>query len=177
MLDYYGISLLNELQEYYLPRFRLAEERGYAVQGNKYYWFFEELQARIAALRQAILFLEALPKFMVCEDEYKPFQFVVGYVGKLFTVESIGEIARNDQDIHPFFNDNNPYWLDLQESLDHFNQSYDLKNLPLLYVDLSEYVVRGIRLYLQIREARFKAVDRGKLDELMHMKSLVRNAG
>ena len=177
MLSYYGISLLNELQEYYLPRFRLAEERGYAVQGNKYYWLFEELQNRIAVLRQAILFLEALPKFMVCDDEYKPLQFVVGYVSKLFAVESIGEIARSDQDIHPFFNDNNPYWLDLQEALEHFDHSYDLKNLPLLYVDLSEYVVRGVRLYLQIREVRFKAVDRGKFDDLMHMKSPVRNAG
>lgn len=177
MLEYYGVELLNELQEYYLPRFRLAEERGYAIQNSKYHWLFEELQQRVRILRQTLLFLESLPKFMQCEDEYQPLQYVVGYVGKLFAVESIGEIARSDQDIHPFFNDSNPYWLDLQEALDHFDQAYDMKNLPLLYVDMSEYVTRAIRLYLQIREQRFKAVDRGKFDALMHLKTPVQNAG
>lgn len=177
MLEYYGVELLNELQEYYLPRFRLAEERGYAIQNSKYHWLFEELQQRVRMLRQTLLFLESLPKFMQCEDEYKPLQYVVSYVGKLFAVESIGEIARSDQDTHPFFNDSNPYWLDLQEALDHFDQAYDMKNLPLLYVDMSEYVTRAIRLYFQIREQRFKAVDRGKFDSIMHLKAPVQNAG
>lgn len=177
MLEYYGVNLLNELLEYYLPRFRLAEERGYSVQSSKYYWLFEELQQRMRTLRQTLLFLESLPKFMQCEDEYKPLQYVVSYVGKLFTVESIGEIARSEQDIHPFFNDNNPYWQDLQEALEHFDQTYDMKNLPMLYVDLCEYVARAIRLYFQIREQRFKAIDRGKFDAIMHLKAPVQNAG
>lgn len=177
MLEYYGVDLLNELQEYYLPRFQLAEERGYAVQSSKYYWLFEELQQRIRMLRQTVLFLEALPKFMQCEDECLPLQHVVSYVGKLFTVESIGEIARSDQDIHPFFNVSNPYWQDLQEALDHFDQAYDMKNLPMLYVDLCEYITRAIRLYFQIRERQFKAIDRGKFDAIMHLKAPVQNAG
>ena len=177
MLEYYGVDLLNEIQEYYLPRFRLAEERGYAVQNSKYFWLFEELQQRIRMLRQTLLFLETLPKFMQCEDEYRPLQYVVSYVGKLFTVESIGEIARSEQDIHPFFNDSNPYWEDLQEALNHFDQSYDMNNLPLLYVDLCEYVVRAIRLYFQVRERQFKAIDRGKFDAIMHLKAPMQNAG
>lgn len=177
MLEYYGVELLTELQEYYLPRFRLAEERGYAVQNSKYYWLFGELQQRIRVLRQTLLFLESLPKFMQCEDEFKPLQYVVSYVGKLFTVESIGEIARSEQDIHPFFNDSNPYWEDLQEALNHFDQTYDMNNLPLLYVDLCEYVIRAIRLYFQIRERQFKAIDRGKFDAIMHLKTPVQNAG
>ena len=177
MLEYYGVALLAELLEYYLPRFRLAEERGYAVQNGKYHWLYEELQHRVRLLHQTILFLEALPKFMQCEDEYMPLQHIVSYAGKLFTVDAIGEIARSDQDVHPFFNDANPYWVDLQESLEHFDQNYDMKNLPMLYVDLCEYVVRAVRLHLQIREQQLKSVDRGKFDILMHMKSPVPNAG
>ena len=35
MLVYYSTELLKELLDYYLPRFRLAEERGFAVQSSK----------------------------------------------------------------------------------------------------------------------------------------------
>jgi len=47
----------------------------------------------------------------------------------------------------------------------------------MLYVDLCEYVARAIRLYFQIREQRFKAIDRGKFDAIMHLKAPVQNAG
>lgn len=41
----------------------------------------------------------------------------------------------------------------------------------MLYVDLTEYVVRGLRLYIQIRERKFCSIDRGKFDEMMKLKA------
>lgn len=178
MLEYYGVSLLNELQDYYLPRLRLAEERGYAVQNNKYFWLYDELRQRVLMLRQTLLFLESLPHFMNDgKDDCQAMQYAVRYTGKLFSEESIDNIPCSAQDIHPFFNDSDPYWRDLQEALENFDNSYDLQNLPMLYVDLCEYVTRAIRLYFHIRERQFKAIDRGKFDALMHLRSPVQNAG
>ena len=37
---------------------------------------------------------------------------------------------------------------------------------PTPMMDLSEYVVRAIRLYLQIREVRFHTIDKGKFEVL-----------
>lgn len=177
MLTYFGQDLLQKLLDYYQPRFCLAEERGYAVQASKYYWLFAELQTRIYTIRQALLFLDALPKFMKVEDENQSLQYVVSYVGKLFTVSQIGEIARDADDVHPFFNDENPFWLDLQEALDHFTDDYDMRNLPMLYVDLSEYVVRAVRLFLQIREAQHHAIDRKNFLAIINAKATAKNAG
>ena len=163
---------LTELQTSY-PGFL----HSYAVQASKYYWLFAELQTRIYTIRQALLFLDALPKFMKVEDENQSLQYVVSYVGKLFTVSQIGEIARDADDVHPFFNDENPFWLDLQEALDQFTDDYDMRNLPMLYVDLSEYVVRAVRLFLQIREAQHHAIDRKNFLAIINAKATVKNAG
>lgn len=177
MLEYYGVSLLNELQEYYLPRLNLAEERGYSVQNSKYFWLYEELQQRALMLRQTLLFLESLPRFMRDEDDCQAMGYAVRYVGKLFEGKPIDATQCDAQGTHPFFNDGNPYWRDLQEALERFDNSYDLQNLPMLYVDLCEYVVRAIRMYFHIREAQIKAIDRGKFDTLMHLRTPVQNAG
>jgi len=177
MLNYYGYQLLQELLDYYKPRLQLAEERGYAVQGSKYAWLYEELQHRMRFLRQTVLFLDALPKFMGGEDDSKPMQYVVSYTSRFFTPESIGDIARDAADTHPFFNSGNIYWNELQQALDHFGVDYDMSNLPLLYVDLTEYVVRASRLYLQIREGHFRAIDRDKFDSIMGLNVSLRNAG
>ena len=64
MLAYFSTELLKELLDYYLPRYRLAEERGFAVQGSKYAWLYDELRLRISTIQQALLFLDSLPKFM-----------------------------------------------------------------------------------------------------------------
>ena len=56
-------------------------------------------------------------------------------------------------------------------------KDYDLSNLPLFYVDLCEYVVRAIRLYLQIREGSFHAIDKGKFETITHANAPVKNAG
>lgn len=67
--------------------------------------------------------------------------------------------------------------MDFQEAVDNFSADYDLSNLPLFYVDLCEYVVRAIRLCLQIREGSFHAIDKGKFETIMHANAPVRNAG
>lgn len=41
MLVYFSTELLKELLDYYLPRYRLAVERGFAVQGSKYAWLYQ----------------------------------------------------------------------------------------------------------------------------------------
>ena len=79
----------------------------------------------------------------------------------------IGEIPRDNQDRHPYFNDDNPYWIQMNEALDSMGPTYDTNLLPLLYIDLSEYIVRSVRLYYYIREHEIHAIDRGKFDQLM----------
>ena len=172
MLMYFSAALLEELWDYYLPRFRLAEERGFSAPNSKYIWLYEELRLRISALRQAQLFIEALPKFMEGADHDKPMQYAVSYTSTLFAPAQLGT-----PDVGPFFNDTNPYWLDFQEASDRFTPSYDLSNLPLCYIDLCEYIVRTVRLYLQIRETAIHAIDKGKFEELMHASPPVKNAG
>ena len=55
MLMYFSAALLQELLDYYLPRSRLAEERGFSAPDSKYIWLYEELRLRISVLRQAQL--------------------------------------------------------------------------------------------------------------------------
>lgn len=177
MLNYFGLKLLQDLYDYYMPRFRLAEERGYGVEGNKYAWLFDELRLRILTIRQTILYLEALPKFMIGVDENQPMQYVVSYTSKLFTEQSVGRIERDGDNTHPFYNKDNPYWVAFEEIQEHFSTDYDMRDLPMLYVDLTEYVVRALRLYLQIREVRFHAIDREKFDDLMGAKAPLPKVG
>ena len=102
---------------------------------------------------------------------------MVSYTSALFAPDGASSVDRGQDDVHPYFNDGNPYWLDFQEAVDNFSADYDLSNLPLFYVDLCEYVVRAIRLYLQIREGSFHAIDKGKFETIMHANAPVRNAG
>lgn len=172
MLMYFSEELLQELLDYYLPRFRLAEERGFSAPDSKYIWLYEELRLRISVLRQTQLFIEALPKFMDSTDRDKPMQYVVSYSSTIFAPEQMGAV-----DASSFFNDSDPYWLDFQEASDHFAADYDFSDLPLYYVDLCEYIVRTVRLYLQIRETAIHAIDKGRFAELMHASPPVKNAG
>ena len=108
MLAYFSTELLKELLDYYLPRFRLAEDRGFAVQGSKYAWLYDELRLRVSTIRQALLFLDSLPKFMECEDNSKPMQYVVSYTSTLFAPDGSNTVDRGQNDVHPYFNDGNP---------------------------------------------------------------------
>ena len=114
---------------------------------------------------------------MECEDNSKPMQYVVSYTSALFAPDGPSSVNRGQDDVHPYFNDGNPYWLDFQEAVDNFSADYDLSNLPLFYVDLCEYVVRAIRLYLQIREGSFHAIDKDKFETITHANAPVKNVG
>lgn len=177
MLKYYGVDLIQTLYAYYLPRLQLAEERGYAVEGHQYCWLFEELRERVNTLRQTTLYIDALPKFMVGQTDSEPMQYVVRYSSRLFSENSIGKFERDDAGVHPLFKETNPYWVEFQEIQDLFAPDYDIMDQPMFYVDLCEYVVRAMRLYLQIRESQFHAIDRNKFDELMGLKGPPANAG
>lgn len=170
MLYYFGQEFLLRLQNYYGQRLALALEHGYNADGNKYYWLYMELELRVKAIRQTILFLNALPKFMGTATGEESMGFVTKYIGAYFTSESIGEEKCADEQKHPYFNDSNSYWKQFQEAIDNFGMGYDMTLLPILYVDLAEYVVRGLRLYFQIRERKFCAIDRGKFEDLMQAK-------
>ena len=166
VLDYLGIELLDSFVEYYLPRYQQAVERGFDRSDQKFYWLYLELRERLLLLGQTRRYLLSLPMFMTSATEEQIFQSVTSYISSLFKPDKIGEIERNAEDTHPFFNDLNPYWLQMNEVFDSMGPDYDMANLPLMYVDLCEYAVRGVRLYLQIREQRFHAIDKGKFDLL-----------
>ena len=169
MLAYFGPELLCEVKGYYLPRYQQACDRGYTQPGSKYHWLYEELLCRVLTLDQALRFLDALPKFMVSSTEDQIFQYVMNYATALFKVDRIREIPRDDQDQHPYFNDQNPYWVQMNEVLDSMGVDYDTTLIPLLFIDLSEYVVCSVRLYLQIREREIHAIDRDKFDQIMRV--------
>ncbi len=108
MLDYYSTQLLQHILVSYLPRIHLAEERGYSNPSDKYHWLYEELHCRVVFLRGVLLFLDALPRFMVVGTE--ALQYVTSYVGKLFAVDWVSSLRNEKTEQHPYFQDNNPYW-------------------------------------------------------------------
>ena len=167
MLAYFGAELLRELKGYYIPRLQQARERGYTEPDSRYHWLYEEIRCRILTLDQALRFLDALPKFMMSATEDQIFQYAMNYATALFKADQIGDIPRDEHDSHPFFNDQNPYWVQMNEVLDSLGVDYDTTLLPMLFVDISEYVVRSVRLYLQIRERTIHAIDRDKFDQIM----------
>ena len=93
----------------------------------------------------------------------------MGYTSRLFRPENIGSCERDENQEHPFFRDSNPYWRELQEAMDAFNDPEILSNRPLLYVYACELITRAHRLYLQIREVQFRSIDREKFHALMLM--------
>ena len=169
MLDYFGMNFLDELVVYYQPRYCMAIERGYDKANNKYHWLFLELKERLLAICQMRQFLKALPAFMASSNEEQIFRYVVSYATVFFKEDLAASIPRSDDDVHPFFNDDNPYWRQMQEVLNTFDSAYDTKNLPLLYIDLCEYSIRCLRLYFQIREKSAHPIDRGKFDAVMKL--------
>jgi len=169
MLEYYGMNCLQRICDYYQGRYSQAKARGYNSRESKYFWLYKELRERLLIIRQAVRFLKALPKFMSEASDEQTFQYATTYVNSLFKPELTGELKRNDADVHPFFNPANPYWVQMNEVLDGMEEEYDTSILPLFYVDLCEYVVRAVRLLLQIREMTSAAIDREKFDTVMEL--------
>ena len=160
MLNYLGTELLQSVKEYYLGRYRLALERGYTAEDSQYYWLFEELRDRILVIRQAEKFLQALPLFMQHGGEEKSLQYVVSFVSSI-----CGELTNGAREVK---HDDSPYWKHTNEIWELMKSNYDLNNLPLLYVDLTEYLVRALRFYFSIREQVCR-IDGGKFDEIMQL--------
>ena len=169
---YYGPELLDQIRDAYRHRADAAVERGFNQPSSKYLWLYRELEFRLNFLHRTVLFLDALPKFISEGKEEEALGYVVHYVSALFSRENCGNVEEKDGK-HPFFSDCNLYYRDFNESLNHFDREYDLKNHPLLYVDLSECTVRAARLYLQIREKQFHAIDRDNFDPLMQMREQI----
>lgn len=169
MMTLYGVDLLKQIYVAYMERYQKALQRGYDNEGERYYWLYCELHIRVQTLREAILYLDALPRFLDSSEDDKVLQFVFGYTSRLFSPENIGTSDQSEGEEHPFFHDGNPFWRELQEGMDIFNESEVLKNRPLFYVYACELVTRAIRLYLQIRETKFHAIDREKFNGLMQI--------
>ena len=160
MLNYLGTELLQSVHEYYLGRYRLALERGYTAEDSQYYWLFKELRDRILVIRQVEKFLHALPLFMQQEGEEKSLQYVVSFVSSLCgeLTNGVGEVKHDDS----------LYWKQTNEIWELMKSNYDMNNLPLLYVDLTEYLVRALRFYFYLREQVCR-IDGGKFDEIMQL--------
>lgn len=168
MLTYLGPELLQSVLEHYEHRYQLALERGYADESSQYYWLFDEIRDRILIIRQAEIFLYALPLFMQQGDEENALQYVVSYVGGLCAALTTGAGDSKTNVGEYSTHKSNPYWKQANEVLDRLREGYDLNNLPLLYMDLSEYLVRTLRYYFYMREQRCQ-IDRGKFDEIMQL--------
>lgn len=167
MLIYLGTELFQSMLDHYLPRYQLAFERGYTEEGSQYYWLYIELKERILAIRQAQKFLHALPLFIQQGNEEQSLQFVVSYVSTL-----CAQIASENQEqgcgVTSVNHAEDLYWLQANEVWSRMQEGYDMNNLPLLYLDLSEYLVRAVRFYLHMREQQ-RPIDRDKFDAIMQL--------
>ena len=94
MLQYYGQEFLQGLQTYYVQRLSLALEHGYSAEGNKYFWLYKELDLRVRAIRQTLLFLDALPKFMGTATGEESMGYALKYTGDYFKADKIGSEDR-----------------------------------------------------------------------------------
>ena len=93
---------------------------------------------------------------------------MITFVTRYFSPKNIGSTDGSDGK-NPFFQDGNPYWQDFQEAMDAFNEPDIFQDLPRFFVYSCELVVRAIRLYFQIRETKFHAIDRENFDQLMRL--------
>ena len=172
MVHYYGTELLDQLNHYYSTRLKLAFEQGFQEKDSQYNWLFEELKVRVQQLRQARLFLDALLSFMTSDAVTNAFKYVSGYLSKVLGGQG-SQLRDKDS---PFFKSQNVYWSDLKAAMDQCGVGYSLELHPLLYIDLCEVVVCGIRLYFQIREATVSKIDGCKFDSLMSGSELLPDA-
>lgn len=171
MAFYFGIGLLQHLKQYYEGRMSLAMSKGFEKTDAQYNWLYLELEHRVLTLRRLLAMLDVLPDFMCRQTEDQIFAMVVGHTSGWFSEATIGE-QPHDADGHcPYYQDSNPYWVDLQEAMERFSLDYDFSRLSTFYVDLVEYLVMAVRLYFYIREKQFRPIDRGKYDELVGVRA------
>lgn len=169
---YFGIDLLQQLRQYYEGRLSLALAKGFDQQDAKYHWLFKELECRVSTLRKLMSMISVLPEFMCRQTEEQIFAMVIGHTTTWFSNENLGgEQPRDAKGNCLYYQDTNPYWVDMCEAMDRFTLSYDYTHLSTYYADLVEYIVMTVRLYFFIREKQFRPIDRGKYDELVGVKA------
>lgn len=96
----------------------------------------------------------------------------IGHTTTWFSNENLGgEQPRDAKGNCLYYQDTNPYWVDMREAMDRFTLSYDYTHLSTFYADLVEYIVMTVRLYFFIREKQFRPIDREKYDELVGVKA------
>ena len=109
---------------------------------------------------------------MCRQTEEQIFAMVIGHTTTWFSNENLGgEQPRDAKGNCLYYQDTNPYWVDMREAMDRFTPSYDYTRLSTYYADLVEYIVMTVRLYFFIREKQFRPIDRGKYDELVGVKA------
>lgn len=169
---YFGIDLLQQLRQYYEGRLSLALAKGFDQQDAKYHWLFKELECRVSTLRKLMSMISVLPEFMCRQTEEQIFAMVIGHTTTWFSNENLGgEQPRDAEGNCIYYQDTNPYWVDMCEAMDRFTPSYDYTRLSTFYADLVEYIVMIVRLYFFIREKQFRPIDREKYDELVGVKA------
>ena len=75
----YGSDLLKQIYAAYLERYQKALARGYDAEGERYHWLYNELLCRVQRLKEALLYMEALPHFLNGTDEDHALQYIMGY--------------------------------------------------------------------------------------------------
>ena len=164
MLYYYGADLLSRLYRYYGRRLQTAVERGFTEPGHQYYWLYQELKIRVKTIRQVHYVLLALPAFMKGAEEAELYRYVMDYTASFFT-----EAGEKEE----YFSNDNLYWCQFQESVDRFDKDYDTALLPVTYVDVTECIVRALRMYFYVREHEHTAIDRQRFDDVMEARPAI----
>ena len=82
MMTLYGVELLRHIYEAYLERYLKSLQRGYDTDGNRYHWLYSELLIRVQTLREAMLYLDALPRFLDTAEDDKVLQCVFEYTSR-----------------------------------------------------------------------------------------------
>ena len=104
---------------------------------------------------------------LIVLNEEQSLQYVVSYVST-FWGQLAAEIQEQGRGATSVNRSEDPYWLQANEVWSRMQAGYDMNNLPLLYLDLSEYLVRAVRFYLHMREQRC-SIDRDKFDAIMQL--------
>ena len=96
--------------------------------------------------------ISVLPEFMCRQTEEQIFAMVIGHTTTWFSNENLGgEQPRDAKGNCLYYQDTNPYWVDMREAMDRFTLSYDYTHLSTFYAEMC------IRDSLSIRDINFSA--------------------
>lgn len=171
MIHYVGVNYLFSLREYYLSRLNKAEDNGYAAPSSTYFWLYQELILRVQLITQTIDFISKHSSNLTDLTLPEIIDPVMLYSACLFSGDDATAPSRNEAGSHPIFNCENPYWIELNQIFDHIKTVEASGDRTSIFTELIEYLVRAVRLYLQIRELYYFNIDRSKFYSLMKLES------